>query len=146
MNKNSLPKDPIYSEEAFQIIMDHEILRAIRYPSPISLIYLEMTPHTSDEKTPESASSIFETTINSYLRSVDIPVHYGTGYLILLPSTNEAGARAVCKRLLTIFEKEFKTEEGKTVKFSLKIGVASHEGGPTLMKETLIKTAETNFL
>jgi len=145
MNKRPLPKVQIYSEEAFHIIMEHEILRSIRYPSPTSLIYLEMTPHGPNEKIPASASSIFETTINLYLRSVDIPARYGTGYLILLPSTNEMGARALCKRLMMIFEKEFETEEGKAVKFLLQVGVASHDGGPTLMKETLIQKAERSL-
>jgi GGDEF domain-containing protein len=109
------------------------------------LIYLEMTPHASDGKTPQSASSIFETAFNSHLRSVDIPTRHGTGYLILLPTTNEAGARVVCERLLAIFEKEFETKAGKSFKFSLQIGVASHNGGPTLMKETLLQTAETSL-
>jgi hypothetical protein len=145
MNKTLLHKDQIYGEDAFRILMDYEIIRTIRYPTPISLIYLEMTPHASDGETPRSAFSIFETTINLHLRLVDIPARYGTGYLILLPATNEAGARTLCERLLAIFEKEFETEEGKAVTFSLQIGVASHNGGPTLMKEILIQTAETSL-
>jgi GGDEF domain-containing protein len=76
---------------------------------------------------------------------VDIPTRYGKGYLILLPMTNETGARTVRERLLAIFEKEFETKEGKSVKFSLQIGVASHNGGPTLMKEKLLKTAKLNL-
>jgi hypothetical protein len=145
MDTTLLHNDQIYSEDAFRILMDYEIIRTIRYPTPISLIYLEMIPHASVGETPRSAYSIFETIINLNLRLVDIPARHGTGYLILLPATNEAGARALCERLLTIFEKEFETEEGKAVKFSLQIGVASHNGGPTLMKEILIQTAETSF-
>ena len=145
MEKTLLHKDQLYSGEVFQILMDYEIIRTIRYPTPLSLIYLEMTPHASDGETPPSASSIFETAFNSHLRSVDIPARHGTGYLILLPATNEAGARTVCERLLAIFEKEFETKEGKSIKFSIQIGAASHNGGPTLMKETLLQAAETGF-
>ena len=145
MDKTPLRKDQIYSEDAFRILMEYEFIRTIRYPTPISLIYLEITPHTADGKTPPSTISIFETAFNSHLRLADIPTRYGTGYLILLPATNEAGARALCERLLAIFEKEFKTEEGKTVKFTLQIGIATHNGGPTLMKETLIQAAETSL-
>jgi hypothetical protein len=68
MMKTLLHKDQLYREDVFQILMDYEILRAIRYPTPLSLIYLEMTPHASGGKTPRSASTIFETALNSHLR------------------------------------------------------------------------------
>src|SRR5574341_5246 len=142
MKKTILYREQLYSEDVFRILMDYEIIRTIRYPAPLSLIHLEMTPHTSDGKTPRSASPIFETALNSRLRSADVPARHGKGYLILLPATNEAGARAVCGRLLAIFDQEFETKEGKSVRFSLQIGVASHDGGPTLMRETLLQTAE----
>ena len=125
--------------------MEYEIIRSIRYPTPLSLIHLEMTVHTSDAKTPQSAPLIFETDLNLHLRSVDIPTRYGMGYLILLPATNKEGALVVCKRLLAIFDKEFETKEGKSVKFTLQIGVASHNGSPTLMKEMLFQAAETSL-
>lgn len=145
MNKSLSQKDQIYSWDVFQILIDYEIIRSIRYPTPLSLICLEMTPHPSDAETIQSASSIFEMTFNSCLRSVDVPTRHGTGYLLLLPMTNEGGARAVCERLLKIFEEEFETKAGKPVKFLLHIGVASHDGGPTLMKEILLQTAETSL-
>lgn len=142
MKKTILHRDQLYSEDVFQILMNYEIIRTIRYPTPLSLIHLEMKTNTADGETPPSAAFIFETALNSRLRAVDIPTRHGKGYLILLPTTNEVGARAVCERLLAIFDKEFETEEGKSVKFFLQIGVASHNGGPMLMKETLLQTAE----
>lgn len=145
MKKPTLHSDQIYSEDVFQILMDYETIRTIRYPAPLSLLSLEMTPQVSIGKSPLSASSIFETAFNSQLRSVDIPSRNGSGYLILLPTTNEAGARIVCDRLLKVFEKEFETTEGISIKFSLQIGIASHDGGPTLMKEILLQTAETSL-
>jgi hypothetical protein len=145
MKKVLLQKDEIYSEDIFQILIDYEIIRSIRYPNPISLICLESTPQPSDMKTNRSAFSVFETALNSSLRSVDIPTRLGTVYLILLPMTNEAGARVVCERLLSIFENEFETKEGKFVKFSLQIGFASHGGGPTFAWEILLQTAEAGL-
>src|SRR5574341_1317768 len=145
MKKTILYREQLYSEDVFRILMDYEIIRTIRYPAPLSLIHLEMTPHTSDGKTPRSASPIFETALNSRLRSADIPARHGKGYLILLPATNEAGARVVCGRLLAVFAQEFEMKDGKSVKFSLHIGVASHDGGPTLMKEALLQTAESGL-
>ena len=88
---------------------------------------------------------MFETTLNTRLRAADIPTRHGKGYLILLPETDEARARLVCERLLAVFDQEFETKEGKPVKFSLQIGVASHEGGPTVMKDTLLQAAELSL-
>ena len=145
MNASHLHENQIYSEAAFNILLEYEIIRSIRYPAPISLVYIEVTTQTLDGEIPTSAFSIFETTLNLRLRLVDIPTRYGTGYLILLPATNETGARVLCKRIRGIFEKEFKMEEGKAVKFALRFGLASHTGGPTLMKETLIQAAEISL-
>lgn len=145
MNQPLLHKDPLYSGDVFQILMEYEIIRTIRYPAPLSLIRLEMTPHPSDGGVPRSAVSIFETAFTSQLRAVDIPARHEPGYLVLLPMTNEAGARTVCERLQAVFGREFETNEGKPVKFSLQFGVASHNGGPTLMKEILLQTAETGL-
>jgi hypothetical protein len=145
MKKTPLRKDQFYSWDVFQILMEYEIIRTVRYPTPISLIHLEMKPHASGEKTHPSVPFIFETVINSQLRSVDIPTRYETGYLILLPSTNETGAQTLCERLLTTFNKKFETQDGKSVKFSLQIGITSHNGGPTLMKETLLEAAESGL-
>ena len=145
MKKTTLRKNQLYSADVFQILMEYEIIRTVRYPTPLALIYLEMMPHTSDGKTSQSAAFIFETTLNSRLRSVDIPTHHEQGYLILLPTTNEVGVLALCERILAIFDQEFETLEGKSVKFSLQIGAASHNGGPTLMKETLLQTAEAGL-
>ena len=145
MKDNALQRTQLYSEEVFQVLMDYEVIRTIRYTTPLSLVYIEITPQSSNGNTPQSASSIFETAINSRLRSVDIPTRHENGYLILLPMTNEDGARTVRERLLSIFDREYKTEEGKPVKFSLQIGVASHNGGPTLMKEILLQSAKSNI-
>jgi len=145
MNTTPLQKDQLYSWDVFQILMDYEIIRNVRYPTPLSLLYLEMKAHDSNGKTSQSASSVFETSINMQLRSVDIPARHGKGYLILLPATGEAGACSVAERLLRIFNKEFEMKEGPSVKFSLQIGIASHNGGPTLMKEALFQAAELSL-
>lgn len=145
MKQASLQRDQLYSEDVFHILMNYEILRTIRYPTPLSLISLEATPHTPDGKTSPSAILLFETTLNSRLRAADIPTRHAKGYLILLPETTEARARLVCERLLAVFDRELETQEGKPVRFSLQIGVASHSGGPTVMKEALLQAAELSL-
>ncbi len=145
MKRNGLHRDQLYSEDAFQALMNYEIIRTIRYPAPLSLIYLEMTPCIADGGMSRSAPLLFETVLNARLRSADIPARRGNGYLILLPATSEAGARVLCERLRAVFAQEFETKEGKSIKFLLQMGVASHNGGPRLMRETLVETAEDDL-
>ena len=138
-------KGGLYHENVFQILMDFEIVRSIRYPTPMSLICFEMKYHASGEEEIQSVVSIFETAFCSRLRSVDIPVRREEKYFILLPMTDEAGALIVCDRLVSIFKDEFKTEKDNFIQYSLHIGVASHKGGVTLMKEILIQAAESRL-
>lgn len=145
MKQTFLQRDQLYSEDVFHILMNYEIIRTIRYPTPLSLIYLEATPHTPDGKIYPAAALLFETTLNTRLRAADIPTRHGKGYWILLPETDAAKARLVCERLLAVFDQEFETKEGKPVRFALQIGVASHEGGPTVMKDTLFQAAELSL-
>jgi hypothetical protein len=138
-------KGGLYHENVFQILMDFEIVRSIRYPTPMSLICFEMKYHASGEEEIQSTVSMFETAFCSRLRSVDIPVRHEGKYFILLPMTDEAGALVVCNRLVSIFEDEFRTEHDNFIQYSLHVGVASHKGGATLMKETLIQAAESSL-
>jgi hypothetical protein len=141
MKRDTLLRDQLYSEDVFQVLLNYEIIRNIRYPTPLALIHLEMTTSSSNGETPPSAPFLFETILNSRLRAADIPARHGKGYLILLPETDEAGARAICERLLIAFDKEFQTQEGKRVKFLLYMGIAAQSGGPTLMKDVLLQNA-----
>jgi len=143
MNKSLSRKGGLYHENIFKILMDFEIVRSIRYPAPMSLICFEMEYHASGPEELQSVVSIFENAFCSRLRSADIPVRHEEKYFILLPMTDQAGALVVCNRLVSIFEDEFRTEQDNLIQFTLHIGVASHKGGPKIMKEMLIQAAES---
>jgi hypothetical protein len=61
-----------------------------------------MTPSTLNEEALVSASSVFATALNAHLRSVDIPFRTKNIFTVLLPTSNEHGAHAVCERLLSV--------------------------------------------
>lgn len=141
MKRKDSHDDEIYSSDVFRILADYEISRSTRYPTPLSLLQIEMTPVASNGNALQAASAVFISALNSHLRSVDITSAAGSEFRALLPATNSAGAGKVCERLLSIFRNKFETDFG-AVAFSIQIGAASHNGGPSLSTEGMFQNAE----
>ena len=141
--KNELSRgDEVYSLDVFLVLVEYEISRSIRYPTPLGIIQIEMTPTGLDEKSLRAASKTFTAALNSHLRSVDIPSGKGREYKILLPTTNEAGVKVVCERLLSVFRNKFNTPDGGSIAFSINLGAVCHTGGESLSREYLFDQAE----
>ncbi|MEW6406127.1 MAG: diguanylate cyclase [Chloroflexota bacterium] len=134
--------DELYTEDVFWVLFDYEVTRSQRYPAPLTLIHIETAPSVGDASLLRAATSVFNAALNSHLRSADISSGDGKIYRILLPTTNEEGGRAVCDRLISIFHNRFQSREGETIIFTINIGMASHPGGSTLLKEDLLAQAE----
>jgi len=131
--------EEVYSPDVFEILFQYEVARSQRYPSPLALIQIEMTPTSLTEEALAKAPSIFAAKINSHIRSVDIPSGAGNHLNLLLPTTDEPGAQAVCERLISIF----KSKMDNSLTFSLQIGASCHPGGASLTGEYLLqKSAE----
>jgi len=142
--KNELSRgDEIYGDEVFKVLLGYEVSRSERYPAPLSMLHIEMTPTGLHEADLMTASRIFTTALNAHLRSVDIPCGAGREFKVLLPTTNEAGLRSVCERILSVFRNKFTTPDGKSIAFSLNIGAVSHNGGGLISPTTLLEKAET---
>jgi hypothetical protein len=142
MKKLSSLNEEIYSSDVFKIIFDYEISRCKRYPAPLSLLRIEMTPFASNPEALSAASGIFSSALNAHLRSVDIPSRSGNMFTLLLPNSDKHGAQIVCERLLSVFKNKFETPEGNSVTFSLYIGTTTHAGGPTITGEGVLQKAE----
>jgi GGDEF domain-containing protein len=141
MKKMDTRSEGMYSNDVFQVLFEYEISRARRYPSPVALIEIEMKSVVSNEEALRDAPVIFMNTLNHHLRSVDIPSKKGNSFRVMLPTTNEAGARAVCERLLSVFKNKFDTSDGYSIAFSLHIGGSSHDGGAALSSAELLQKA-----
>jgi hypothetical protein len=142
MKKIHSLKGDMYNSDVFQILFEYEISRSKRYPSPLTLIQLEMSPTAVDAKALSAAPEIFSTALNGHLRSVDIPSKAGSVYTLLLPNSDKHGAQAVCERLLSVFKNKFETPNGSSVVFSLNIGATTHDGGPTITAESILQKAK----
>ncbi|MBI5823197.1 MAG: diguanylate cyclase [Chloroflexi bacterium] len=132
----------LYGREVFDILFEYEVSRSQRYPAPLALLKIEMTSSILGKDPRPDASAIFAAEINAHIRSVDIPTGAGNRLNILLPTTDAAGARTVCERLLAIFTNKFDGENNETVAFSLQIGASAHPGGSSLSNEYLLQKSE----
>ena len=130
--------EEVYGLDVFEILFQYEISRSKRYPAPLSLLQIETIPFALSEESLQKASAVFAAKINSHIRSVDIPSRTGNRLNILLPTTDEAGARAVCERLLSVF----KNKVDGSIAFSLQIGASSHPGGSSLTDQFILQKAE----
>ena len=141
MRKTVSRGDEIYNSDVFQILYEYEVSRSKRYPAPLTLLKIEMTPSALNDELLGAASTIFASALNAHIRSVDIPSKAGNLYSMLLPASDEHGARAVCERLLSVFKNKFDVANG-AIAFSLHIGATTHSGGPTISSESIIQKAE----
>ena len=141
MKKTASLNEDVYTGDVFQILLEYEISRCKRYPSPLSLLQIEMIPSALSAEALSAAPGIFSSELNAHLRSVDIPSKTGNMFMLLMPNSDKHGAEAVCERLLSVFKNKFETADGNSVTFSLHIGSTTHAGGATLSSEIVLKKA-----
>jgi len=142
MKKIDSLNEEVYNNDVFQILLEYEIARSKRYPSPLSLLQIEMTPFAISAEALSAAPEIFSSALNTHLRSADIPSKTGNLFTLLLPNSDKHGVRAVCERLLSVFKNKFETSDGNSVTFSLHIGATTHAGGETIISESILQKAE----
>ena len=129
----------LYQHATFSILAKHELIRAQRYPSPVTLLHVAINLDEVEFRFSEHLKRRFAEILNSSLRVADIPAYYGEDYLVLMPVTDEAGGRVVAQRLIS---RLMGTEEmDGNDKFTVHVGIASHPGGEGLALEELLGQA-----
>ncbi len=141
-----MKKDPsneiqLYNREVFEVLLEYEINRSERYPSPISLLNVLIIPSQQTPENQQAMDAEISAQLNSHLRSADIPTKIGDQYLILLPTTDERGGRIVCERILSVFKGLLRSEAGAMFSVSVFIGIAVHPGGADLSSAILKQQA-----
>jgi GGDEF domain-containing protein len=93
-------KTGLYTQEILEILMFHEIARVERYPIPLAIIRIaaEYTNKPVYEVI-EGAKMAVAHILSSNLRVADVPGHYENDYILLLPVTDEPGAKVVAGRI-----------------------------------------------
>ena len=143
MKRDSSNNIQLYNREVFEILLEYEMNRSQRYPSPICLLNILMIPGQQTPKNQQAMDAEISAQLNSHLRSADIPAKIEDQYLVLLPTTDERGGRAVCERILSVFKGLLRSEAGTTFGVSVFIGLAFHPGGADLSSAILKQQASS---
>jgi diguanylate cyclase (GGDEF)-like protein len=133
----------LYDENVFKTLVEYEIARSQRYPSPISLLRIGLALINPSQNDAANAPAALAAMLNMRLRQADIPARIGNEFVVLLPNTDEISGRAVAERLLRIAVGTVNTPLGFSNRVTICIGLACHSGGPILTVEQLMSDAET---
>jgi diguanylate cyclase (GGDEF)-like protein len=139
LNKSS--ETGLYNQDVFMLLAEYELSRAQRYPSPVTLLHISVNQEQAKSEIAESIEQIFADILNTSLRISDIPAHYGTDFLVLLPSTDERGAKAASSRLIARLKGTRHFNNGNLFKYQIHIGIATHPGGRGASIDTLLEQA-----
>lgn len=141
--QNTPSETGLYDEDVFRLLADYELSRAQRYPSPVSMLHISLNLDQAKPVIAGTLKQLFAGTLNTSLRVSDIPAQYGNDFLILMPSTDEPGAQAVARRLISRLSGTRNFADGNMFKFVVNIGIATHPGGRGVTAETLLQQAAT---
>jgi diguanylate cyclase (GGDEF)-like protein len=141
MKRESSSNIQLYNQEVFEVLLEYEMNRSQRYPSPICLLHISINASRQTTEHQQAIDAEVSAQLNAHLRSVDIPAKIGDQYLVLLPTTDERGGRTVCERLLSVFKGLFHSGAGITFSISTFIGLAFHPGGADLSSAVLNQRA-----
>ena len=131
----------LYPPESFNILLDHEVNRSRRYGNPLTLLELSFETDPNDPQNLHSAEVYTMNVLNLRLRETDIPCKKGNEFLVLMPATDERGARIACERLEKLFNIEPQTYDRVSFKMSAFIGMATLSGDRSISSKELMQNA-----
>jgi diguanylate cyclase (GGDEF)-like protein len=134
----------LYPQKMLESLLDGEVLRAKRYPGPISVLYIALRfDENPSGEILESARSFLADILQTGLREVDMPGHYQGNYLVVMPESDADGARKAAQRLVDKFQGKQVTRELIEFGVSICAGVSWHPGGEGISSNELLARAST---
>ena len=133
----------LYPYETFYSLLEYETKRAKRYEDWTTLVRLAVEAETDDkDQEPQFAAEVYAINVlNVQLRDVDIPCRINNEFLVLMPCTDELGARVVCNRLETLFRLEGDVYDKVSFKLNVYIGSVSLPSDKSLSSKRLMDGA-----
>lgn len=128
------PTTQLYNRKAMELMLAHEVARAMRHDSPLSLMVLNFHNYQALRNrlgTEESDFLLYEVgqLVRSTLRGSDLLFHYKQNrFLVAMPETPETKVEGVIQRLDTEFLR-FNLELGAKGELGVSYGVAQHSPG-----------------
>jgi diguanylate cyclase (GGDEF)-like protein len=137
----------LYNHRHFYNRLDEEFSRAIRYNTPLSLIFFDIDDfkmvndtcgHTQGDEVLRQIGRI----IKNVVRESDIAARYGGDeFVVLLPNTTADGALDLANRLQSII-RELTFEDLKVEKVTTSTGVATFSSGNVQSFDQLVQLAD----
>lgn len=122
----------LLNRRALNDILDHEIDRASRYSSDLSLILCDidrfkLINDTYGHRAGDLTLPAISQSLKSTLRKADVIGRYGGDeFMMILPETSLSGATSLAEKIRAAVENtELELPEGKLTRMSMSIGVAS---------------------
>lgn len=131
----------LYLLEVFNTLLEHEVRKARRYKQPLSLMHVAIEADPNTPQTQHGAEMVAINSLDVELRDTDIPCRSGHEFLVLMPSTDESGARVACERLENSLNTSDQTHDGVGFQVSAFIGLASVGDDLTLSSAKLLDAA-----
>lgn len=135
-------KTGLYTQEILEILMFHEIARVERYPIPLALLRIaaEFTNKPTYDVI-EGAKMAVAHILNANLRVADVPGHFENDYIIVLPVTDESGAKVVANRLNKLLFARHPLRNGGQLDLIPFMGIAAIPQGASISVEEFVVRA-----
>ena len=128
LNNNANFMANIYDESVFKVLVEYEIARSQRYDGALSLLRIGLALINPTQIEIQNAPMALAAVLNTRLRRADIPARIENEFAVLLPNTDETGARAACDRLLRVTLGTQNTPLGFSSRITICIGMTNHRG------------------
>ncbi len=121
----------LYNYRYFQLSLESEWDRAIRYKHPLSLLMVDIdffkkVNDTSGHVVGDEVLKVVSKVLAYLVRSCDIVVRYGgEEFVIILPETGSLGAKVLAQRLRRGVEQEITAYNGHSVSVTISVGIAA---------------------
>ncbi len=141
MNDDFTHEIELYSPESFETLFDHEVNRSRRSGNPMTLLDLTLETDPANPQNLHSAEVFTINVLNLRLRDTDIPCKKGSEFLVLMPATDEQGARIACERLEKLFKIEHQSYDRVSFELIAYLGTATLPGDRSITSKDLRKNA-----
>lgn len=138
----------LYNARHMHLLIEREVDRALRYNSPVSLVFIDLdhfkqVNDTHGHLVGSRLLAQFGHFLRNNIRKVDLAARYGGDeFVLVLPETGKAGALTLCNNLLQRLHREpLRSPEGEPLGVTASFGVATLPDDAA-SKEELIAVAD----